>query len=220
MKRRLRSKFDDQTASKLDVHDEAKIYLDFHPSWGYPSLFIGTLTLFARATSCDVSPRNQPIRLAGYASRTRPASTILDPIEISVVLLEGFAQRCLMFSFDLLFVGSELEKIHNKLAKLAFRPAEIVLLASHNHFAPATDHTYSAVRILEANFVHDLAAASDGLVLYMLQQERTNATLKLFQGQLNQSVNRRRYWHFRQLVAVMGCSSPILDGPQSTRAKE
>ena len=44
--------------------------------------------LFARSASCDVTPRDRPVRLAGYASRTSPVATILDPIEISAVLLE------------------------------------------------------------------------------------------------------------------------------------
>src|ERR1700688_141583 len=51
--------------------------------------------LLARAASCDVTPRDRPIRLAGYALREAPVSTILDPIEISAMLLECPGQRCL-----------------------------------------------------------------------------------------------------------------------------
>src|ERR1700687_6170844 len=42
--------------------------------------------LLARAASCDVTPRDRQIRLAGYALRKAPVFTILDPIEISVGL--------------------------------------------------------------------------------------------------------------------------------------
>ena len=65
--------------------------------------------MLARAASCDVTPRDRPVRLAGYALRRVPTSSILDPIEISVVLLECAAQRCLIFSLDLMIVGSELQ---------------------------------------------------------------------------------------------------------------
>ena len=62
--------------------------------------------LFARAASCDVTPRDRPVRLAGDAMRKAPVTTILDPIEISAVLLECAGHRCLIFSFDIMIVGS------------------------------------------------------------------------------------------------------------------
>src|SRR6266581_1487510 len=72
----------------------------------------GTSTkLFARAATCDVTPRDRQTRLAGFASRTAPVSTILDPIEISALLLESAERRCLIFSFDLMIVGSELQDL-------------------------------------------------------------------------------------------------------------
>src|SRR3954470_11603629 len=90
--------------------------------------------LFARAASCDVTPRDRPVRLAGYALRQAPVSTVLDPIEVSVILLECDGQRCLIFSFDLMIVGSELQDtILAKLQRLGFRPDQVVLLASHTH---------------------------------------------------------------------------------------
>src|SRR3984957_11883863 len=96
--------------------------------------------LLARAASCDVPPRDRQIRLAGYALRKAPVSTILDPIEISAMLLECPGQRCLMFSFDLMIVGSELQNIIlDRLQRLGFGPQEVVLLASHTHNVPATD---------------------------------------------------------------------------------
>ena len=81
-----------------------------------------------------MTPRDRPVRLAGYASRKAPVSTILDPIEISAILLECGVQRCLIFSLDLMIVGSELQNmILAKLLRLGFRPDEILLLASHTH---------------------------------------------------------------------------------------
>ena len=126
--------------------------------------------LFARSASCDVTPRGRPIRLAGYAARTEPATTILDPIEISALLLEGAGARCLIFSFDLMIVGSELQNmIVARLAGHGFKPSEIVLLASHTHFAPATDQACSRLGVPDAPFVRDVAAAAEGLLLRMLR---------------------------------------------------
>jgi len=94
----------------------------------------------ARVASCDVTPRDRQVRLAGDMLRTTPVSTVLDPIEISVLLLECSARRCLIFSFDLMVVGSELQNmLHEKVQRLGFGADEIVLLAWHTHSAPATD---------------------------------------------------------------------------------
>jgi hypothetical protein len=150
--------------------------------------------VFARSSSCDITPRDRPIRLAGYAARTKPVATILDAIEISAVLLECPGARCLIFSFDLMIVGSELQDmILARLAEHGFKPNEIVLLASHTHFAPATDQACARLGIAERQFVGDVAEAAEGLVLRILRQQPSEITLEISQGRLNHSVNRRRY---------------------------
>src|ERR1700759_3074591 len=94
--------------------------------------------MFARAAHCDVTPRDRPVRLAGFASRQTPVSAILDPIEISALLLEGGNRRCLILGFDLMIVGAELvDLIHTRLGRLGFGPNEVMMLASHTHCAPA-----------------------------------------------------------------------------------
>jgi len=64
--------------------------------------------MLARAAHCDVTPGDRPVRLAGYASRQTPVSTVLDRIEIAALLLEGGGRRCLVLGFDLMIVGAEL----------------------------------------------------------------------------------------------------------------
>src|ERR1700690_2631664 len=95
--------------------------------------------LLARAACCDVTPRDRPVRLAGYALRDAPVSTVLDPIEISALLLECGGQRCVIFSFDLMLVGTELQNlILSRLEWLGFGTDEVILLASPTHNAPPT----------------------------------------------------------------------------------
>jgi hypothetical protein len=145
------------------------------------------------------------MRLAGYASRTEPVSTILDPIEISAVLLECAGARCLILGFDLMIVGSELQDmIVAGLAPHGFQPNEIVLLASHTHFAPATDQACARLGIPEKQFVSDVAEAAEGLLLRMLQQQPSEITLEISQGPFNHSINRRRFWPFPTLGRTYG----------------
>jgi hypothetical protein len=161
--------------------------------------------LFARSSSCDITPRGAPVRLAGYAARTAPVATILDPIEISALLLECAGARCLMFSFDLMIVGSELQDmIVAKLAKHGFEPGEIVLLASHTHFAPATDRACSRLGVPEERFVNDVAEACERLLLRMLGEPSSEIKLEVRRGRLDHSINRRRYWPFPTLGRTYG----------------
>jgi hypothetical protein len=81
-------------------------------------------------------------RLAGYAWRKDPFSGILDPIRSQrfCSMLESLWSRCLIFSLDIMIVGSELQNtILSKLRRLEFDPDEVVSLASYTHCAPATD---------------------------------------------------------------------------------
>ncbi len=165
------------------------------------------------------------MRLAGYAARTEPVSTILDPIEISAVLLECGGRRCLIFSFDLMIVGAELQDmIVAKLARHGFKPGEIVLLASHSHFAPATDQACSRLGVPEQQFVNDVAGAAEGLLLQMLREPASEVTLETLQGQLNHSINRRRHWRFPTLGRTYGLRfasvvmAPNPQGPTDERA--
>jgi hypothetical protein len=165
------------------------------------------------------------MRLAGYAARTEPVSTILDPIEISALLLECGGRRCLIFSFDLMIVGAELqEMIVARLARHGFKPGEIVLLASHSHFAPATDQACSRLGVPERQFVSDVAAAAEGLLLQMLREPASEVTLETLQGRLNHSINRRRHWRFPTLGRTYGLRfasvvmAPNPQGPTDERA--
>ncbi|SHL50254.1 hypothetical protein SAMN05444159_6054 [Bradyrhizobium lablabi] len=129
--------------------------------------------------------------------RKAPVTTILDPIEISAVLLECAAQRCLIFSFDLMIVGSELQDaILAKLQRMGFEPDEVMLLASHTHTAPATDQACERLGIPDTAFVGDLAAAAENLVRQIQQRQPAEVSFEVFRGRLDHSVSRRRFWPF------------------------
>jgi hypothetical protein len=181
--------------------------------------------LLARAASCDVTPRDRQVRLAGYASRTAPVSTVLDPIEISVILLECAGRRCLIFSFDLMIVGSELQKkILDRLQGVGFAPDEVVLLASHTHNAPATDQACERLGMPDVEFVDDVAGAAEDLVRRIQREQASEVCLAVSRGPLNHSINRRRYWTFPTIGRMYGFRlnsmilSPNPSGPRNDTA--
>ena len=181
--------------------------------------------MFARAASCDVTPRDRPVQLAGYAARRTPTSTILDPIEISALLLECDGHRCLIFGFDLMIIGSELEKlILARLAPHGFRPSEVMLLASHTHNAPATDRACARLGTPDPTFVSEAADAAEELVRRMEDAAPAKVSLDIFRGRLNHSINRRRYWPFPTFGRTYGFKlhsvvfSPNPSGPRNEHA--
>jgi hypothetical protein len=96
-----------------------------------------------------------------------------------------------------MIVGSELQDmIVATLARHGFGSREIVLLASHTHFTPATDQACSRLGVPEKQFVSDVADAVEGLLLHMLGEPPAEVRLETQRGQLNHSINRRRYWPF------------------------
>jgi hypothetical protein len=186
----------------------------------------GTLSkIVARAGYRDITPRDRPIALAGYPSRTTPCADILDPIEMAAVLFEGPDRRILLLSFDLLQVGTELQDIiAAKLEKRGFRRDEIVLQASHTHGAPATDKASVRLGIPDERFVTELGEAVDDLVGQVLGQEPVDVVFEIFEGQLRHSINRRRYWPFPTISRMYGFNltstvfSPNPKGPKDERA--
>src|SRR5258708_4985456 len=181
--------------------------------------------MFVRAAIVDITPRSRPVPLAGYSARQAPVSTILDPIEVSALLLETAEQRCLMLSFDLMLVGSELQdRILSKLAQRGIRHDEVVLLASHTHSAPATDHACRRLGSPDAAFVDDAANEVDALVARLLRERPTEARMEIFQGRLDHSINRRRPWPYPTIGRMHGFRakgitvSPHPSGPRDETA--
>src|SRR5689334_19154659 len=181
--------------------------------------------MFARAAHCDVTPRDRPLRLAGYASRQRPVSAILDTIEIAALLLEGGRRRCLMLAFDLMIVGAELaDLIRSRLRQLGFRPDEVMMLASHTHCAPATDSACARLGTPDPQFIDDAAEAVETLVRRVLAEPPCEIILEVFRGDLDHAVNRRRYWPFPTWDRTQGLQwasvtfSPYPAGPRDEQA--
>jgi hypothetical protein len=181
--------------------------------------------MFACAAACDVTPKGRPVRLAGYAGRHAPTAKVSDPIEISALLLECDGRRCLLLSFDLMMVGSELERlILSRLAGLGFRADEVLLLASHTHTAPATDQACVQVGVPDAQFIGDAANAVEALVRRVQREPAAEVSIDIFRGRLNHAINRRRYWPYPTFGRTYGFKlhsvvfSPNPSGPKDEDA--
>ncbi len=181
--------------------------------------------ILARVGHRDITPRDRPVRLAGYPSRTALCADILDPIEVGAILFEGPGRRALLLSFDLLQVGSELQNlVVSKLEKRGFGRDEIVLQATHTHGAPATDKACAALGVPDERYVAELGDAVDELVGQVQRQEPAEVSFEIFEGQLRHAINRRRYWPFPTIGRMHGFNltsiafSPNPKGPKNELA--
>jgi hypothetical protein len=124
-----------------------------------------------------------------------------------------------------MIVGSELQDlILSKLQRLGYGPNEVVLLASHTHYAPATDHACERLGIPDIEFVNHVAEAAENLVRQIQREQPSEVSLNVFQGQLDHSINRRRYWPFPTLGRTYGFRltsvslAPNPSGPRDEQA--
>jgi hypothetical protein len=104
-----------------------------------------------------------------------------------------------------MIVGAELQAmIQARLTRLGFKATEIFLLASHTHFAPATDRACAPLGEPDEQFVSDVAAATDKLVQRMLQAEPQETRLEIRRDRLRHAIHRRRFWPFPTLSRTYG----------------
>ncbi len=106
-------------------------------SCGAPVLQLGTAKLCI--TPCI------PVRLCGYASRSRCFDSVDEDIFARVAYFARGKARLCLFSADLIWWNSEfVERMRPALARALGIPAEAVLLtATHNHSGPGTGNTHT-----------------------------------------------------------------------------
>lgn len=158
--------------------------------------------------SCSIAPEH-PVALAGNSHPTTTVSTSQQTIEANFVVLwpEGDSSPVVVVSFDLLYCGSALmEGIRQHLQSKV--PGErVFLLASHTHYAPATDFGKPMLGVASQTYVDSISSRIAGLIDDALtgERERRTAFLSVGVGEAAHSVNRRK----RRVLAAEGRSLRI-----------
>lgn len=147
----------------------------------------------------DITPQ-QPVPLAGYIGRIGPNTGVASNLEANAVLLCEKDESILFFSADLLYFGSELSNVLKERAGLYGLPQQNVMLAaSHTHFAPATDFDKPSLGSPDAAYFAYLKERLTWLVDEVMTSPRIPVRLKHCQVRNDLSVNRRRLWRFPTL---------------------
>ncbi len=110
------------------------IYLCVAPA----SAAAGGVPLKAGVAKVDITPQ-QPVRMAGYASRKDLSEGVHDPLSARVVAFERNGQRLVLISTDSIgfYEGTAQRFRQAILAEFDLRPGELFLSAIHTHAGPA-----------------------------------------------------------------------------------
>jgi hypothetical protein len=154
-----------------------------------------------------VPPIRLPSAIAGHGSKSI-ALEAADPLEVNALLIVAGELRCLLFSFDLLYIGGALRR--ELLAGLSRRhgmpECDVFLFASHTHFAPPTDAELPDLGQVDDAYAHRVLEVAldlaDELMVGMPTQYRMDARC----GRLAHSVNRRRPRLFPSFTRTWGIS--------------
>lgn len=147
----------------------------------------------------DITPQ-RPVPLAGYIGRTGPNTDVDSSLEANAVLLCDKGVSILFLSADLLYFGRELSNILKERAGHYGLPQKnVVLTASHTHFAPATDFDKPSLGSPDDAYFAYLKERLTGLVDEVMTSARIAVRLKHCRIKNELGVNRRRLWRYPTL---------------------
>lgn len=170
----------------------------------------------AGVARADITPQ-EPIWLAGYASRDHAAEGMLHPLWVKALALEDASgQRALLVTTDLVglprdITGTVLGRIE---AAHGLAGSHVILSSSHTHTGPVTDNMLYEMYPLEAADKARIEAYSKGLVDRILSAvdgalaELVPVTLESGNGVARFAVNRRNNIE-AQITATHDFKGPV-----------
>lgn len=149
-----------------------------------------------RSASVDVTP-HMPAIIGAGESPFVPADAAADTLEINALLLDGGPDWILLVSFDLLYVGPELQQfVESVFVEVPNR--NIVTMASHTHRAPMVDETKPALGAFSREYLEQLKEGLIELRRRLLNTPSTAVSLRAGRHIGHHSINRR----LRKRIAI------------------
>jgi hypothetical protein len=151
--------------------------------------------------SIDITP-DWPVCLAGFAHRKAPIGDISSRLEANAVAFQdGNGRYVLLLSLDLLFTGAPIVNFVHEFCR-TFRnipPADIAIIASHTHYAPATDPSKPLLGEVDGRYIDFLIARLRTLLEGVLSAPAITGAVEKKVGALAGNVNRRLKWPLPRL---------------------
>jgi hypothetical protein len=152
--------------------------------------------LTCSAATADITPRAR-VPLAGYVQRKGAFESIATPLEANAVLLSDGQTRCLFVAADLLYCGPDLEaRVRQRAAHHGIATDNIVLSASHTHFAPATDRGKQAFGLYDEAYNVFLGDTIERLIDRVAAAVPKPSFLFANRRSATLNIHRRRRWPY------------------------
>ncbi len=149
----------------------------------------------------DVTPTD-PVPMAGYAARRAPFEAIHDRLEANALLLQSGDRRLFFLSLDFLYAGPVVTRfLEEALAPRGIHMDDILVTASHSHFAPATDPELPSLGETDARYLKALLDHLGRLLDRLVNMAPIEIELRRARLMLPFGINRRRNWPWPMLSA-------------------
>lgn len=166
------------------------------------------------AALADITPV-ATCSLAGFSGRPDPFASVSSALEANAVAFRDENDRCaIVLTLDTLFVGAAL---HSKLTRHFVEAHhqnadDLMVLASHTHFAPALDHSKPTLGLVDPNYAAFVAGTCCELIDRVMNGNFAPARVEARTGTSHAAINRRRKWPLPHLYG----RNPV--GPQCVMA--
>ncbi len=144
------------------------------------------------AEAVDLSP-SSPVPLFGYVGRRGPFLRVADPLEASVLVLRAAsAPPVALVSVDTLYVTDALRiRLLEAGARAGLRDADLLLAATHTHFAPALDPGKPALGAHDPTYLASATERLAGALAAALAAPGEPAEMRYRVGLAAHAVSRR-----------------------------
>ncbi|MCA9092607.1 MAG: hypothetical protein KDA68_03915, partial [Planctomycetaceae bacterium] len=140
--------------------------------------------------SCEITP-GSPIPLFGYAHRRAPYTRIASPLEANAVLLIQEQTRIVILQVDSLFPSSRLKTaVESRLNS----NCELLLVASHTHFAPSLDPLKPPLGDFSEEFFSHTVERLSNLINGLLAETPISLDYCRSSASCDAAVFRRKRW--------------------------
>lgn len=176
--------------------------------------------IFGAAGAVDITP-GRPALLAGYENRSILARRVGHRLQASaLVLADGQGRQQALVSLDLLFAGPELTERLRLFAQreLGIDRRNLLLAASHTHFAPPVDATKPALGAVDRAYLDWLCDRCCTLLGAVARQEKRPMRFRAIKVPWDGAVYRRRLWwlpHVKRRRLALG---GVVMAPARSRA--
>lgn len=156
----------------------------------------------------DITPSG-PMRLAGYGIDRPRSISVQGRLEANAIVLQHDGAKVVLVQLDVISVGAAVrERILRRLAD-RLDDQELLLVASHTHYAPNIDSQAPGLGIVDPQYVEFVAEQTAGLVERVLSAQLRPAYLHRAESVASHAINRRCWcwrpaWGFPPIRRVIG----------------